>query len=85
MSENDKMIIFGQYLTEMAVRNKAMLFSTCQNVQQPIDAIRLKYGHLECSTEILAAFTLLYNGDVNDFKKAYIEEDEKEKKEDDGS
>jgi hypothetical protein len=86
MSENDKMVIFGQYLAEGKLRNATMLMAVCQNTSRTVEDIRLKYGHLEAYTEILQAFSLLYNGDIKDFKKEYIseEEEEKEKKEDDG-
>jgi hypothetical protein len=86
MSEHDKMVIFGQYLAEGKLRHATQLMAVCQNTSRSVEDIRLKYGHLEAYTEILTAFSLLYNSDIKVFKDNYIsDEDEKEKKEDDGS
>ncbi len=82
MSDYDKMVIFGKFLTERAVILEAQLYSMCQDVKQPIDAVRLKYGHLENTKDILIAFAELYNGDINQFKKHHMSDDEEGENED---
>jgi hypothetical protein len=83
MSDFDKMVAFGQYLTEGVVKYRSQLMSECANVTRSIDAIRLRSGHVEAYVEILNAFTDLYEGDIEKFKKSYFEgyKEEKEKDE----
>jgi hypothetical protein len=83
MSDFDKMVIFGKYLTEGLIKNRDQLMSTCAQVNNTSDAIRLKYGHVEAYTEILNVFTELYEGDLEKFKEAYIEGYKEEKEKDD--
>lgn len=73
MSQEDKLEIFGQWLTERTVQHEAMLYSTCANVKMPVDGIRLKYGQLEALKTCLQAFTILFQKDIQEFKKEYME------------
>lgn len=84
MSDYDKMLTFGRYLTEGVIRYREELMSNCRDITRPIDAIRLKYGHIEAYTEILNAFTDLYEGDLEKFKLDYIAGYKEEKEKDDG-
>ena len=83
MSDYDKMVAFGRYLTETLIRRRDELMSNCSNIERPIDAIRLKYGHVEAYTEILNVFSELYEGDLEKFKESYFDgyKEEKEKDE----
>lgn len=79
MSDYDRMVLFGQWLTERAVAHRAMLIQMCSNVNTPVEQIRLKYGHLEAFQEALNAFTELYKStDVDEFKKEYLDDTSKE-------
>lgn len=78
MSQEDKLAIFGQWLTERTVQHEAMLYSTCQNVKVPIDGIRLKYGQLEALKSCLQAFTVLFQKDIEVFRKEYMESEGEE-------
>lgn len=84
MSELDKMMAFGHWLTARQVDHGAQLVALSINAKVPVDALRVKAGHLEATTHILAAFKELYNGDLNKFKQEYLgeqpEEEEKESK-----
>ncbi len=66
---------FGQYLTEMSVRLEAELYSTCSNDKLELSTVKRKYGQLEATKVILKAFTDLYNGDTDKFKKEYLDEE----------
>lgn len=68
------MMAFGQYLTEMAVRLEAELYSTCSNDALKIQTVKRKYGQLEATKVILKAFTELYEKDLSWFKKEYLNE-----------
>jgi hypothetical protein len=82
MSDFDKMVIFGRYLTQGLIKYRDQLMSNCSDISKPIDAIRLRSGHVEAYTEILNVFTELYEGDIEKFKEAYIEGYKEEKEED---
>lgn len=78
-------MVFGQYLTEMAIRLEAELYSTCSNDKLELSTVKRKYGQLEATKVILKAFTDLYEGDVSKFKKEYLDEsDETDESEQDG-
>jgi hypothetical protein len=79
MSDFDKMVAFGKYLTQGLIKYRDQLMSECSNIDRPIDAIRLKYGHVEAYTEILNVFTELYEGDIEKFKESYIDGYKEEK------
>jgi hypothetical protein len=82
MSDFDKMVIFGRYLTQGLIKYRDQLMSNCSDISKPIDAIRLRSCHVEAYTEILNVFTELYEGDIEKFKEAYIEGYKEEKEED---
>lgn len=71
--DKSKMAVFGQWLTEQTVQQEAMLKSTCCNIKLPVDAIRMKYGAWEAYAHILKAFTELFQGELKDFQKNYLE------------
>ena len=84
MSELDKMMAFGSWLTQRQAAFKSELCALGIDRTKPIDAIRIKAGHLEAATIILQAFTELYKGDLNKFLVEYMgqqpdEEEESEK------
>ncbi len=83
MSDHDKMMAFGNWLTQRGTQLQNELFSLSINVKAPVDAMRIKAGHFEATAHILAAFKDLYNGDLNKFMEEYLgqepeEEDDKE-------
>lgn len=82
MSDLDKMMAFGSWLSQRRVAFQAELCALGIDRTKPIDAIRIKAGHLEAATTILQAFTELYNGDLGKFMKEYLgvdpEDDEEE-------
>jgi hypothetical protein len=86
MTENDKLIAFGSWLTAKKIQHGAELFSLSINVKAPVDAVRLKAGHLEATQHILEAFTTLYKQDINAFMREYMgsNPNEEEDKESDG-
>lgn len=73
MSQEDKLAAFGQWLTERTVQHEAMLYSTCANIKTPVDGIRMKYGQLEALKSCLQAFTVLFQKDLEVFRKEYME------------
>lgn len=84
MSDHDKMMAFGNWLTSKVEAHKLELFSLSINDKIPESHIRRKAGHLESATFILGAFRELYNGELRKFERDYlgiaheIEEDDKE-------
>lgn len=82
MSDNDKIVIFGQYLTEKCLQTQLELNATALNDKHPIDAIRRKAGQLEMVQVCLAALKELYQGDPAKFRKDYLADTEEEKKDD---
>lgn len=84
MSDLDKMMAFGSWLSQRRLAFQAELSALGIDRTKPIDAIRIKAGHLEAATIILQAFTELYNGDLGKFMKDYlgVEEEEEESEKD---
>lgn len=85
MSELDKMMAFGQWLTLRKSTVNSELFQLSVNANHTVDKIRVKAGHLEALQHVLEAFTELYNGDLNKFKEAHLgvkPESEEESQED---
>jgi hypothetical protein len=85
MSEQDKLLAFGSWLSIRKLHVAQELFSVCLNTKLPPSALRIKAGHLEALQHVLDAFTELYNGDLNKFTAQYLggtpeEEEEKESK-----
>jgi hypothetical protein len=82
MSDLDKMVAFGSWLSSKKVQHTAELYALSVNVKAPIDALRIKAGHVEATSHILEAFSSLYNGDINKFMREYLgQEPEEEEKE----
>jgi len=69
-ADHDKMITFGRWLTEFSEQKDLELYALCGNVERPIDAVRLKYGHSEAAKYILEAFAEIFKGEVEEFKKS---------------
>lgn len=86
MSDLDKMRAFGSWLHVKKIQHSAELYSLSINTRVPIDALRIKAGHLEATQYILDAFSSLYNGDLNKFMTEYLEQqpEEEEKESSDG-
>ena len=86
MSDQDKMLAFGAWLNAKKLQHTNELYALSVNVKAPVDALRIKAGHMEATQHILVAFSELYNGDVNKFMVDYLgqapEDEEKESKED---
>jgi hypothetical protein len=85
MSENEKLMAFGSWLTSKKIQHSNELYSLSLNVKAPIDAVRLKAGHLEATQYVLDAFTILYKQDLKQFMREYMGSDpdaEEESKED---
>ncbi len=81
MSDNDKLMAFGSWLTAKRLQHSAELYSLSINVKAPLDAVRLKAGHVEATQSILDAFTELYKGDLNQFMREYLGREPEEDKE----
>lgn len=85
MSELDKMLAFGAWLSSRKVQLQGELYALSVSARQPEASIRVKAGHLEAVTHVLDAFTILYRGDLNKFREQYLGEqlnDEEEELED---
>lgn len=82
MSDHDKMMAFGTWLIQRGQALQADLHSLCINVNAPVDAIRVKAGHIEATGFVLQAFRELYHGDLNKFMEERLnqkpEEEDKE-------
>ena len=72
MSDHDKMMAFGHWLTLKKSQLHDELFQTSVNAQRPPAAIRVKAGHIEAYNQVLEVFTELYKGDVNKFMESYL-------------
>ena len=70
-----KLVAFGQWLTEATRQRGDELFSTCGNDKIELPGIKRKYGQLEAFTPILKAFSELYAGDLDKFRKEYLDEE----------
>lgn len=68
MSDHDKMMAFGHWLAERRVVVQAELCAIAVDRTKPIDAIRIKAGHVEAYGFVFEVFRELYNGDLNKFK-----------------
>lgn len=72
MSEHDKMMAFGSWLSTRKASVASELYQLSINASQPVDKIRVKAGHLEALQHVLEAFTDLYKGDLNKFMQEYL-------------
>jgi len=88
MSDHDKMMAFGHWLTARRDLLKNELFALSVDRNKPIDAIRIKAGHVEDCSAVLAAFTELYNSELKTFNREFLgiePEKEEEESETDGA
>jgi hypothetical protein len=69
------MMAFGHWLVAHQTQLHTELYSLSINRTMPLDAIRIKAGHLESVTFILQAFTDLYKGDLNKFMKDWLKQE----------
>lgn len=69
MSDYEKLTAYGSWLTSRKVILTGELYALSINRDSPLDAIRIKAGHLEATSAALEAFTELYHGDVGTFMK----------------
>lgn len=74
MSDHDKMMAYGHWLSERKRAFEVELCALGVDRTKPIDAIRIKAGHLEATTLALQAFTELYRGDLGKFREQYLGE-----------
>jgi hypothetical protein len=75
MESDPKLIAFGRWLTERQMVLKAELLSTCAGDQYKLTTIKRKYGQFEAFDSCLRAFTDLYEKDLPEFKKTYLDEE----------
>jgi hypothetical protein len=87
MSETDKLMAFGSWLSAKKIQHSNELYSLSLNTRLPVDNLRIKAGHLEATQHILEAFTLLYKQDLGKFMREYMgsDPDAEEKESKDGS
>lgn len=81
MSELDKMMAFGHWLSSRKEQVAAELYQLSVNAKHPAASIRVKAGHFEALQHVLEAFTDLYKNDLNKFRTEYLghpPEDEEE-------
>lgn len=84
MSDLDKMMAFGHWLTMRREQLTNELLQMSVSVKYPEAAIRVKAGHIESTTHILDAFKELYNGELNKFKVSKLGHPEESEEESDG-
>lgn len=84
MSDHDKMMAFGIWLTERKAVLQAELCALAIDRTKPVDAIRIKAGHVENLAFVLERFTELYRGDLNKFREAYLGQSPESEEESDG-
>jgi hypothetical protein len=72
MSDHDKMMAFGHWLSLKHDQEVRELSALAADRSKPIDAIRIKAGHVESSMFILQAFTDLYKEDLGKFNEKWL-------------
>lgn len=75
---DERIIVFGQFLTTMVIKSQLEVNSLCLNDKTPIDAIRRKAGHLEAYQFALGNLKELLISDIDKFRKQHLEEDVEE-------
>lgn len=78
MSDLDKMMAFGHWLTMRREQLNQELLQMTVSIKHSEAAIRVKAGHIESTTHILDVFKELYNGQLNKFKTSYLGHPEEE-------
>jgi hypothetical protein len=81
-TEFDRLITFGQYLVQECGRLQTELNALALNDKVKLPSIKRKAGHLEAYQFVLQRFEELYKGDLESFKKDYLEGYEKENNDD---
>lgn len=66
------MMAFCHWLDQRRLQFQAELCALSLDRTKPVDAIRIKAGHLECSQLVIQAFAELYNGDLTKFMQDYL-------------
>jgi len=84
MSDLDKMMAFGHWLTLKKAQLHTELFQVSTNANHSEAKIRVKAGHVEAYTQCLEVFSELYNGDLNKFEESYLGRKPDEEEESDG-
>lgn len=72
MSDLDKMMAFGAWLTSRKVQIQSELYALTVSARQSEASIRVKAGHLEAIIHTLEAFSSLYHGDLSKFREEYL-------------
>lgn len=72
MTEQDKLMAFGSWLTTRSQTLQAELFATATNGKQPDAAVRVKAGHVEAMAHVLASFRSLYQNDLAKWTEEYL-------------
>lgn len=85
MSELDKMMAFGHWLSERRAQFASELLQMGTQAKYTEAAIRVKAGHVEAFSMALTAFKDLYDGDLNKFMKEYLGQEPEDEEESDGS
>jgi len=75
--DKSKMAAFGQWLTEQTIQREGSVFAVCADPKRNSDSIRLEYGKMEAYKYILQAFVELFQGELADFQKNYLNLEEK--------
>lgn len=69
MSDNDKLMAFGSWLTTRRLQLTGELYALAINREAPLDSLRIKAGQMEAYTQVLESFTELYRGDLSNFMR----------------
>lgn len=85
MSELDKMMAFGHWLSERRVQLNLELIQMSTQAKYSESAVRVKAGHVEAFGMVCVAFKDLYDGDIGKFMKEYLGQELEEEEESDGS
>lgn len=85
MSELDKMMAFGHWLSERRTQLNVELIQMSTQAKYSEAALRVKAGHVEAFGMVFLAFKDLYDGDLNKFMKEYLGREPEEEEESDGS
>lgn len=84
MSELDKMMAFGHWLSERRGQLNMELIQMSTQAKYSEAAVRVKAGHVEAFSMVYAAFKDLYDNDLNQFMKEYLGQELKDEEESDG-
>lgn len=84
MSDLDKMMAFGHWLSLRKEQLNSELIQISTNATHSEAKIRVKAGHLESVTHVLEAFSDLYRDDLGKFKVQYLGHQPESEEESDG-